>query len=311
MPITRTTERRRPRLRLVPALAAGFAVVGCARPAAPDSRPVLAVTIAPLADLVARVAGPGWNVRTIIPPGTSPHVFEPAPRDIRALAPARLVVFVGAGYDDWIRRATAACASRAELFDAGASVGVVAEAGNGEHGGDGHAHGEPGHDPHWWLSAQLAARAMAPLAARLTSLDPKGRAGYDARARDVADALLRLDAELSATLAPVRGRPFVTAHNAWTYFAARYGLVAAASIEPVPGREPSPRELKALVEGARSRHLRAIFTEPQFSASAARVIASDAGLVLESVDPFGGVAGRKSYDDMMRWNARAFVRGLS
>jgi len=100
MRIARTTERRRPRLRLVPALALAFACGACARPVTPGARPVVAVTIAPLADLVSRVAGPGWDVRTIIPPGTSPHVFEPAPRDIRALAPARLVVFVGAGYDD-------------------------------------------------------------------------------------------------------------------------------------------------------------------------------------------------------------------
>lgn len=309
MRIARTTERRRPRRRLVPALVFGFAAGACARPVTPDARPVVAVTIAPLADLVARVAGPGWSVRTIIPPGTSPHVFEPAPRDVRALAPARLVVFVGAGYDDWIRRATAACASRAELHDAGASVGVVAEAGDGH--GDGHAHGEIGHDPHWWLSAVLASRAMAPLAERLAGLDPAGAAGYRARAAEVAGSLLRLDSELAAILAPVRGRPFVTAHNAWTYFAERYGLASAVAIEPVPGREPSPREIRALMEGARSRHLRAIFTEPQFPASAARVIADDTGLTLETVDPFGGVAGRAGYAEMMRWNAHAFARGLS
>src|ERR1019366_6746839 len=88
-------------------------------------RRVAAATIAPLASLTATVAGPGWEVRTVIPPGVSPHVFEPAPRDVKRFAPARIVVTVGAGYDDWARKLVAACASDAVLHDAGRSVGVV------------------------------------------------------------------------------------------------------------------------------------------------------------------------------------------
>ena len=73
----------------------------CSRRA--PSRPMnaAAATISPLADLLSRVAGPGWEVRTIVPPGTSAHLFEPAPKDVRRLAGVRLVVTVGGGYDDW------------------------------------------------------------------------------------------------------------------------------------------------------------------------------------------------------------------
>ncbi|HEX5854571.1 MAG TPA: zinc ABC transporter substrate-binding protein, partial [Thermoanaerobaculia bacterium] len=59
-------------------------------------RRVAAATIAPLASLTATVAGPLWEVRTVIPPGVSPHVFEPAPRHVKRFAPASLVVAVGA-----------------------------------------------------------------------------------------------------------------------------------------------------------------------------------------------------------------------
>jgi len=280
-------------------------LLACARP--PVAGNVAAVTIAPLADLVARLAGERWQVRTIVPPGISPHVFDPKPRDVRAFADARLVVSVGAGYDDWVSRCVAAAASKAFLHDAGATVGVVAEEG----GHDQHAHGELGHDPHWWLSPVLAARALPPLAARLSELDPPGREGYAARALELTAVLERLDAELGRTLSSVRGRPFVTAHNAWSYLAERYGLVVAGSIEPVPGREPSPKDLLRLVASARSRNLTAVFTEPQFPTGAARVIAGDAGLKLEELDPFGGVPGRLHYEDMMRFNARSLLEGLS
>ncbi len=264
---------------------------------------VAAATIAPLASLTATVAGPEWEVRTIIAPGVSPHVFEPTPRDVKRFAPARLVVTVGAGYDDWARKLVATCASAAVLHDAGRSVGVVP--------GDGEDHdGEIGRDPHWWLSPKRAARALAPLAEILAKLDPAGTAGYRGRAREGEAALLALDAELAALLAPVKGRPIVAAHNSWAYFAADYGFENGGAIETVPGREPSPRDIKRLLDFVRARHVQTVFAEPQFSPAAARILAADAGIRVALVDPIGGVPGRADYAATLRFDARAFRDGL-
>jgi ABC-type Zn uptake system ZnuABC Zn-binding protein ZnuA len=305
---------------------------------------VAVATIAPLADMVRSVAGPDWTVRTVIPPGTSPHVFEPEPSDLRKLAGAKFVVVAGAGYDDWMRRVLAASASNARVHDVSASLGIGPDAHDGhdhgdapadtheghehgaeddhagkvpagkapagEEGHDGHAHGVLGEDPHWWLSPVLAARSLGPVAEALASVDPIHADNYRRRARETASAYLELDRELAAALAPLAGKRFVSAHRAWVYFADRYGLVEAASIEPVPGREPSPRELKALVEEGRRGGLGRLFTEPQFPPAAARVVAREARLSLTLVDPIGGVPGRETYPALMRFNAAAFRRGL-
>jgi zinc transport system substrate-binding protein len=267
-----------------------------------SGRWVAAATIAPLASLAATVAGPGWEVRTVIPPGVSPHVFEPAPRDVGRFAPARLLVTVGAGYDDWAGKLVTACASRALILDAGASVGVLA-------GGEEHE-GEIGRDPHWWLSPKLAARSLEPLAESFARLDPGGAAGYRMRARDGQAALRALDVELAALLAPVRGRPIVAAHNSWAYLAADYGLENGGAIETVPGREPSPRDIKRLLDLIRARNVPTIFAEPQFPSAAARILASNAGIRVALVDPIGGVPGRADYVATMRFDARAFRDGL-
>ena len=358
-----------PRLRLSLPLSIAAFVAGCAAPATrPAASPQVAVaTIAPLADLVRRVAGPEWTVRTVIPPGTSPHVFEPEPSDLRKLLGARAVFVAGAGYDDWMRKVLAACASRAPVHDAAASLGigpghVWAEGGGhdapaeardahgeqatdhaaGPHDEDdhathdheaagheghgpepkgepagaggahaGHAHGILGEDPHWWLSPDLAARSLGGIAEAFAAIDPIHAEAYRARAREGTSELVELDREISAKLAPIRGKRFVSAHRAWAYFADRYGLVEAASIEPVPGREPSPRELKVLVSEGRRGGLGRLFTEPQFPPAAARVVADEAGLDLTLVDPIGGVPGRATYPELMRFNADAFFRGLS
>ncbi len=274
--------------------------------ASPDGRPVLAATIAPLASLAASVAGPGWEVVTIVPPGVSPHVFEPGPRDVRRIARARVVVTVGAAYDSWAARLAAACASSATIHDAGKSVGVVAAAGVDEHAHE----GDLGHDPHWWLSPRRAAGGLGPLAETLAAVDPAGAAGYRARAGEAARALAALDAEISALLAPARGKAVVSTHASWAYFLADYGLVDGGSIESIPGREPSPRELRALIDLVREKRIPALFTEPQFPPSAARVVAEDAGIRLVLADPIGGVPGRASYGELLRFDARAFRDGL-
>ncbi|MGE5345067.1 MAG: metal ABC transporter substrate-binding protein [Acidithiobacillales bacterium] len=289
-------------------LALALAASACAGPPPAPGRLAAAATISPLADIVARVAGPGWTVRTVIPPGVSPHVFEPTPKDVRLVAPARLVVTVGAGFDGWAAKLVAACSSQAALFDAGRAAGIEA-AGHGA-SDDEHSHGDLGHDPHWWLSPPLVGKILPALAGELSALDPEGAAGYRSRAADLAGELSRLDAEIARTLAPVAGSSLVTTHNAWSYFAARYRLKVAASVEPVPGREPTPREFRALVLAARREGVRTLFTEPEFPPDAARVVAHEAGLRVETVDPIGGVPGRVSYEELLRYDARTFREGL-
>jgi len=292
----------------VAALPLALALAACTGRPADSQRQVAAATIAPLADVLARVAGPAWDVRTLVPPGTSPHVFEPTPREVRLVAPARLVVTVGAGYDGWAARLASACASKAALFDAGQAAGIGAA--DEPEAGAAHEHAGLGHDPHWWLSPPLVAKMLPALAAELSSLDPSGAEGYRERAALFSEELGRLDAEILEMLRPVSGSSVFTAHNAWVYFADRYGLKAAASIEPVPGREPSPRELRALILSARREKVRSLFTEPQFPPDVARVVASEAGLSVATVDPIGGVAGRQSYGEILTFNARAFRAGL-
>ncbi|HEX7579552.1 MAG TPA: metal ABC transporter substrate-binding protein [Thermoanaerobaculia bacterium] len=263
---------------------------GCSRTSRPSGRRVAAATIAPLSDLLARVAGPAWEVRTIVPPGTSAHMFEPAPRDVRRLAGARLVVTVGGGYDDWAGQLARAASAGAILLDAGGSLDIGLEA-----------------DPHWWLSPALAARGVGAMAEALSRVDPAGAGGYRARAADTVAELDQLDRELEASLAPFRGKAFLAAHPAWPHFVARYGLRMAGSIEPAPGREPSPRQLRALIDEARAGGFDVLFTEPQFPESAARAIASDAGLRIGLLDPIGGVPGRATYFEMMRFNGTALT----
>ena len=54
-----------------------------------------------------------------------------------------------------------------------------------------------------------------------------------------------------------------------------------------PGREPSPREIAAIVKTAREVNVKVIFAEPQFPPKAAQVIAEECGAEVLFINPLG------------------------
>ena len=148
------------------------------------------------------------------------------------------------------------------------------------------------------------------LVSRLAEVDPDNAAVYEANSEALIAELNALEAELSETLAPVRGAAFVPFHDAWPYFARHYGLDLVIEIEPAPGREPSPAYIAnalAMIEGSGAK---AIFSEVQLPARPAEVIAESAGLPLYILDPLGGGAETETYAELMRYNASTVREAL-
>jgi ABC-type Zn uptake system ZnuABC Zn-binding protein ZnuA len=250
----------------------------------------VAATIFPLYDITRQVAGPVADVVLILPPGASPHTFEPTPAGVRALAGAQALFVVGHGLDAWAARlARGAGISRLVQVDAGIALRRVGGA----------------VDPHYWLSAPNAGAIAGVVAAELERLAPdrhreiqRSLAAYRARL-DTADAQVR------RLLADLPSRKIATVHEAFGYFADAYGLEVAAVFEPYPGLEPSPRFVVEFQKKIQASGLRVLFTEPQLSLEALRPIARDLGVTLAVLDPLGGLPGREGFIELLLFDARA------
>jgi zinc transport system substrate-binding protein len=120
-----------------------------------------------------------------------------------------------------------------------------------------------------------------------------------------------LDARLQAVLEPVRDTPVFLAQPFFQYFLTRYGLRLVRVIEPIPGKEATPRLLQQLIEQAQTTHVAAIFTLPQLPSRAAEVVGETAALPIYQLDPLGGVEGREAYGDLLWYNARIIRDALS
>ena len=275
------------------------------------ARPSVVVSIHPLFDIVREVAGDHADVVRVLPPGASPHTFDPTPRDVGRIVAADLVVFNGA-LDLWLRELVEASGSRASLVEVIADERVQAvlrdtfpdlvavDAGGAV----------VGFNPHVWLDPLVMREAATLIAEALAAVAPAHADDFFANADRLREALLALDAELRATLAPVQGAAFVPFHDAWPYFAARYGLDLVVEIEPFPGREPSPAYLRYALDKIRDSGANAVFSEIQLNRRPAEVVADEAGVVLFELDPLGGLGGRERYAELLRANAAVILEAL-
>lgn len=270
------------------------------------------VSIQPWADLVARVGGDLVAIETLLPAGASPHAFEPTPSQAMTLASADLVVLNG-GLDSWLSRLLDAVAPDVERLVLMDVLQFVPLQGH-DHADEGSAHDDAeleAANPHIWLDPVIAGQAVRQLEERLSSLLPANAEELHARAEALVAQIAELDQELATQLAGVSDEPFVPFHDAWAYFARRYGLDLVATLEPFPGREPSVRYVAETILTIRDSGARVIFDERQLGGRTARVVAESGGLKVVTLDPIGGPPGPEGYVELLRYNAELIADALS
>lgn len=255
----------------------------------------VAASIYPIGDMVKEVGGERVDVRVLLPPGATPHVFEPTAKTAKELSDARLFFEVGAGLELWAEKLLKTSGKKITTVVLSEGIKLLHE-----EGGHGHEH-EMG-NPHVWLDPVLAVEMAKKIQKALEETDPQGSDVYRRRSAEYVARLRSLDAEIRKTVATFSIKSFVSFHPAWDYFALRYGLNSVGVIEESPGKEPSPKKLQAIVKAIRDYHIRAVFAEPQLNPKAAEVIAHEAGVKVIMLDPEGGLPGRETYLGLMKFN---------
>ena len=291
------------------ALAAALGVAGCGSGSGSNpGRPVVAATTTQLGDLARQIGGPAVDVRQILRSNSDPHEYEPRPKDVQAVADARLLLTSGRGIDDWAGQVVKDSGTDARVVDVGAAIPVVRASTEG--GGD---------DPHWWHDPRNVLAATTTIERALIAAAPADRAAIERRAAAYRARLRLLDADIRACIDRVpRGeRRIVTDHDALGYFAARYGISVVGAVIPssTTRAQASAGDLAALERTIRREHVRAVFPEHSVNAKLAERIASDTGagadetLYGDTLGPQGSRAG--TYLGMEAENAQAIARGMS
>ena len=214
---------------------------GCGR----EETTFVCAGIPPVAWLTQTIAGPGICVVTLLPPGQNPHTYEPTVRQAASLANARLLVTVGLPMEDTLAKST-----RANV------INLAPGAHEHEHDDDDGCD----HNPHIWLSPRRLIPLLPSIAEGLAAAFPGQAEDFRARAKELAQTLTALDAELTAQFAPFAGKTFFDTHPAWALFAEDYGLRELALEKD--GKEITAKHLADFISELKTHSARVVFCDP-------------------------------------------------
>ena len=169
-------------------------------------------------------------------------------------------------------------------------------------------------NPHVWLSVTYAIEQVKAITSQLCEADPKHERQYKDNAMAYVEKLSDLREEMHSELDSLPHKEIVTFHEAFPYLAKEFRLKIVSVIEREPGTEPAPKELEELIEQVRTLPVKVLFTEPQYSPTAAETIARETGAKLYKLDPV--VTGeatpeaKDAYLSAMRENMKVLKEAL-
>jgi zinc transport system substrate-binding protein len=276
-------------------------------PALPaDSEKMQVVTsFFPMYDFSRNVGGDRVEVSILVPVGVEVHDWEPGTGDIQKVLSADIFVYSGLRVEPWIDSVKeAASSSQVVFFET--SAGLDSEL---------LAYAEGGVDPHIWLDPIIAKHQVEKILEGFKQVDPENANYYETNAIQYQAKLDVLDTEIRNALAPYTMREFISFHEAFSYFAKRYGLTQTYLL-PRGQEEPSPSDIALVIETAKAKNITVVYAEPlsdpSLAEEVARQIPNGRVLVLDPVEevPLNEIQAGKDYLSIMRQNLSNLEEGL-
>ena len=266
---------------------------------------VVVATTSIVGDIAAGVVGDEGDVEVLIPIGVDAHDFSPSSQQASLLATADLVLANGLGLEAGLEDVLASVA------DDGVQVLELAPLVEPIEFRDGGAL-----DPHFWMDPMRVGDAALAVAEALDAHHP---GGWQERAASYVAGMDATDQEIEGMLSsvPRDQREMVTNHEAFGYFADRYGFETIGVV--IPGgstlAEPSSAELADLVRVMEQSGTNVIFAETTQPTTLAEAVAAELGDDVEVVELFteslgGPGSGAETLAEMLLTNAGRISEAL-
>jgi zinc transport system substrate-binding protein len=272
------------------------ALIAAAHCRSTDSRPLVVTSFLPIYCWTINIAGEHARVENLLPSRAEPHEYAFTSSDARKLSHADLVIVNGVSLEGWLPKfASLAPNSAKNLVTLSESLRPQLISDN----------------PHLWLDPQLAVAAVTNITAALQRIDATHAPRFASNATAYITRLQKLDADIRQELSGVTNRAIVTYHDAFPYFARRYGFEVVGVVEKVPEVNPTPKYLARLRRTMKERNVQAIFIPPNSASRLARQIAEDFHVQLVELDTIEtGALTPDAYERAMRNNAAVLRKTL-
>lgn len=220
-----------------------------------DRQITVVTTTGMIADAVQNVGGERVDVTGLMGPGVDPHLYRPTASDVTALDNADIIFYNGLELegrmtDIFVRLArttpTVAVAQDVPEDRLLASVNY-----------------QNAYDPHIWFDVDLWTLAVRVVESALAELDPDHADVFASNADAYVAELEDLDAYVFEQIEtiPEQSRVLITAHDAFGYFGARYGMEVLGLQGISTAAEAGAADVQELTAEIVERQIKAIFVE--------------------------------------------------
>jgi zinc transport system substrate-binding protein len=241
----------------------------------------IAVTIEPQQYFAEKIAGDKFTIHTVVPAGQSPEAYDPTPRQMIRVSKSRAYLKIGhIGFEQAWMQHIRDNNPRMQIFDLSEGFELITEEDEGE---GMHNHHPGGVDPHIW-SCIGGARAIAENTLKaFIVIDKNNEAYYRRNYNSLVAEIDETEAIIRRKLSPLAKSAFIIYHPSLTYFAHEFDLLQLC-IE-TDGKEPSPGQLKEIVDEAREHSASVVFVQQEFDRKNAERIAEETSCRIVSINP--------------------------
>ena len=239
------------------------------------------------------------------------HDYQITTQDMIKLTDADILVINGDGMENFIGKAMS---TYTDLKIVNASEGIKEHHEEEHHSNkDDHDHGHNhGENSHYWVSISLYMEQIKNIKDELCKLDLNNKEKYEANTSVYLNKLEELKQKMHSELDGLEYKNIITFHEAFDYFAEEFDLNIVSVIEREPGTYPSSKDVADIINEVKSKDVKAIFIEPQYSRTAADTIARETNINVFTLDPVvTGELNKDEYIRIMNENLKTLKEALS
>ena len=234
---------------------------------------VLAVSIEPQRQILEQLAGPGFDVVTILGQGADPENFDPSTSQRLALDNADIYFPTGVlPFEKTLKESL------------GSNTAYVPTIGETEliYGNHGHDHGTEACGHHHEMAVEGAGNIASIMYKTLSEEYPDIKDGLTERYTQFNDSLAELRDKVSETLGKAKRRTFAVWHPSLSYFAREFALEQLPL--GVEGKDLSAKALAEAIDHAKADSVEVFFFQPGIDSRQAEIMSQGIGSRLVSVN---------------------------
>lgn len=183
--------------------------------------------------------------------------------------------------------------------------------------GENEEHADHGnYDPHVWLDPSLSIKIASNIKDSLIQLMPEKKSEFENNYKMLEKELTALDNEYKQVIDNSKTKYLLVAHDAYGYWANRYGIKQIAVNGLSPTQEPSQRELTNIIKESKEHQIKYIAFEQNVSPRVAEIIQKEIGakaLTLNNLESITeeDVKNNEDYFSLMRKNLETLKKALN